>query len=108
MDVVITATNTGSAPWSRGVKLAYHLGAESRTLLWDGLRTNLGRVVGAGDTIEVRANVRAPQEPGRYKFTFDLVQEGRYVLEIDLVQEGVAWFADQGNAPLARVVEVSP
>ena len=44
----------------------------------------------------MRAGVRAPIPPGRYRLAFDLVSEGR------------AWFSELGDAPLTIDVDVRP
>lgn len=77
------------------MRLAHHWRQEDGGLVvWDGFRTELARDLEPGDTIELDAWFFAPATPGRY------------VLEFDMVQEAVNWFADRGNQPLRRVVEV--
>lgn len=80
VEVKLAVTNTGQAPWpsagNRRTKLGYHiLRADGQLALWDGARTDIGRSVDAGETVEVLATVRAPHETGRFTFRFDLVQE---------------------------------
>jgi hypothetical protein len=90
--------NVGSAPWRPArVKLSYHwLDDHGNPIVWDGLRTELGRVVEPGDELEVRPRLRAPIPPGPYALAFDLVEEGRF------------WFAELGNEALELRVEVGP
>jgi hypothetical protein len=100
IDVRLSLTNTGKAPWptfaGRRVKLSYHVfTSQGHVAQWDGARTELGRPVGAGETVDLQATVRAPYDAGTYTFRFDLVQEG------------VKWLADR-NRTLDVRVEVVP
>lgn len=97
----LAVRNDGLFAWVAGgehpVRLAHHWRQEDGGLVvWDGFRTELARDLEPGDTIELDAWFFAPATPGRY------------VLEFDMVQEAVNWFADRGNQPLRRVVEVVP
>jgi hypothetical protein len=93
--VPIVLENAGAAPW-RDLKLSYHwLDPLGNPVVWDGLRTELGRVE-PGTHVEVEAAVRAPMPPGRYRLAFDLVLEYRY------------WLGEIGNAPLEEDVRVEP
>lgn len=99
VDVTIALKNTGAAPWpnalDRRAKLAYHVAdAGARFVVWDGARTEIGRAVGPGESVELKAVARAPETPGTYKLRFDLVQEG------------VGWYDRRGNVPLDVSVEV--
>jgi SAM-dependent methyltransferase len=91
--------NTGWLPWdSRGDKpvlLSYHwLDAGGRSVVRDGRRTPLARVVNLGETVEAVLRVQAPGTPGRF------------TLAIDLVHEGAAWFSDEGVVPMRQTVRV--
>src|SRR5437867_4288557 len=50
---------------------------ENRYVVFDGLRTPFAAPVAPGDTVTIRATVRAPRHPGRYRLAWDIVQEGR-------------------------------
>jgi hypothetical protein len=99
LDLAFTVKNTGETPWTNGARrtlLAYHLlDAAGRLVLWDGPRTELGRLVRPGEEIEVRPNAYAPDEPGRY------------TLQFDLVRDGVTWFG-HWNRSLQVTIEVAP
>jgi hypothetical protein len=88
--------NAGSASWRPGrVKLSYHwLDDHGNPIVWDGLRTELGRIVAPGDELELRPRLRGPIPPGPYTLAFDLVEEGRF------------WFAELGNEALELGVDV--
>jgi hypothetical protein len=89
--------NAGSAAWRPDVNLAYHwLDALGNPIVWDGLRTPLGRTVEPGTRVRAELTLRGPIPPGRYRLAVDLVDEGRL------------WFAEVGNSPLEREVEASP
>jgi hypothetical protein len=98
---VVMLENAGTATWrsdpDAGVNLAYHwLDGLGNPIVWDGRRTELGRPVAPGEALRVEAGLQGPIPPGRYRLAFDLVAEGR------------CWFAELGNAPLERDVEVRP
>ncbi len=80
--------NEGSATWPAdgSFALSYHwLGGDGETVVWDGLRSALPKVVPPGGEVELRARLQAPAEGGRYS------------LEWDMVHEGVAWFSRSGD-----------
>ncbi len=95
-----TVTNTGDVTWpnmgAARVKLSYHwLGADGERAVFDGLRTALPGPLAAGETVTVRQEILAPDEPGEYS------------LEIDPVFEHVAWFSDRRpELTLRRRVQV--
>ena len=75
--------NAGSAAW-RGLSLSYHwLDERGNPIVWDGIRTPVEAA--PGERREVDAPLRAPIPPGRYRLTFDLVDEHRF------------WLAELGN-----------
>jgi hypothetical protein len=87
--------NAGLAPW-QGLNLAYHwLDERGNPIVWDGLRTELPDVA-PGEESLVRARVRGPIPPGRYRFAVDLVSEHRF------------WLAEVGNHTPEREIEVAP
>lgn len=68
------------------VRVSYHWldGRGADVVELDGVRSDLTRPVGPGDTCRVLMRVVAPARPGTY------------CLAVDLVKEGVAWFSDAG------------
>ena len=99
VDLRLSLKNVGTAPLpdagERRAKVSYHVtDAQARTTLWNGPRTEIGTSVGPGDAVELAAVARAPEQPGHYKLTFELVQEG------------VTWFAQRGSPYLDVFVEV--
>jgi SAM-dependent methyltransferase len=78
------------------VRVSYHwLAHDGEILEFDGLRSDLPRLVGPGDTCRTFVAVRAPSEPGDY------------VLAVDLVKEGVTWFSQAGMPWHAEPVQVT-
>jgi hypothetical protein len=100
--VTVELENAGSAPWrTRGAEdglfVAYHwLDERGNPIVWDGLRTPLASVVQPGATLRQAVALRAPIPPGRYRLSFDLVEEHRF------------WLAELGNEPYEEDVEVLP
>jgi hypothetical protein len=89
--------NAGTATWRGDVACSYHwLDVLGNPIVWDGIRTPLPRAVAPEDRITVRADVRAPIPPGRYRFALDLVAEHR------------AWFAEVGDGGPAEELDVLP
>jgi hypothetical protein len=93
--------NAGTLAWASdgmwGIQVAYHwLDDRGNPIVWDGLRTQLAAPVAPGGSARLRLGVRAPMPPGRYRLAIDLIDEGRH------------WFAELGNEPLERDVEVLP
>lgn len=98
--VSVQLTNTSSFTWRRTgtepVRLSYHwTDLEGRTVLWDGLRTELPGDVPFGATVTVQATVLGPPSLGTH------------LLRFDLVREGVSWFSDRGVAPASVAVLVN-
>jgi hypothetical protein len=92
--------NESAQLWPEGgqwpVRLSYHwLHADGAMAFEDGLRTHLPFDLGPGDGVRLRAEVKAPQRPGRY------------VLRMGMLQEGVAWFEAHGVAGADVAMEVS-
>ena len=78
------------------VNLSYHwLTRKGEKVVLDGLRTPLPRDLKPGESVNLKAAIQAPANPGRY------------VLEVTLVQEGQAWFPDKNGAKLALPVNVT-
>lgn len=91
--VRVQLTNTGDRTWSStGVHpfaLSYHLdNLDGGSITYDGPRTPLPLDLPPGDSVELQAQLVAPQSPGTY------------VVEWDGVQEAVTWFSWAGT-PLA-------
>jgi SAM-dependent methyltransferase len=88
--IAIDVVNDGWDEWrSDGpnpVHASYHWLTPAGAMAdFDGLRSDLPRPLGPGDTVRATVAVRAPAAPGAY------------LLAIDLVREGVTWFSDAGG-----------
>jgi hypothetical protein len=93
-EVHVELENAGTVPWLDGIRLAYHwLDDRGNPIVWDGIRTRLPHLA-PGERASVRAGVRAPIPPGRYRLALDLVAEHR------------AWFSELGSEPLSADVDV--
>ena len=99
----VTFRNEGTVQWhppdesERGIWLGSHwLDRLGNAIVWDGERAPLPRNVAPGEEITLATTIRAPIPPGPYRLAFDLVDEGR------------CWFADVGNEPIERDVDVAP
>lgn len=87
----------GSASWGSDIAVSYHwLDERGNAIVWDGVRTALGSVVGPGERVALEITVRAPMPPGHYGFALDLVAEHR------------AWFGELGSECPQTDVEVEP
>ncbi len=83
------------ADGERPVRLSYHwLDPHGAMVVFDGERTRLPYDLGPGDSVRVRAAVKAPVDPGTY------------VLRLGMLQEGVAWFEAHGAPGPEAAVEV--
>jgi hypothetical protein len=60
------------------VNVSYHwfVPGTVRAVIFDGLRTNLPRVLARAETCKVLTTVEAPRSPGLYELAIMLVQEG--------------------------------
>jgi hypothetical protein len=99
IEIRLSLKNSGDAPLPdagpRRTRISYHLtDADSRIVLWDGPRSDIGKPVGAGESVSISAVARAPEQPGRYKLTFEPVQEN------------VVWFTQRGSPYLDVFVDV--
>ena len=97
----LTVENAGSATWrslgTDGVQASFHwLDSLGNPIVWDGPRTSLPHAVGPGERVDLEFDVPAPRPPGRYRLSFDLVEEHRF------------WFAEIGCAPLDVDLDVAP
>jgi hypothetical protein len=81
--VRLDVTNTGRVAWDSDqtppIYFSYHwlAGTADGIVAFEGIRTPFERPVSPGQTIAVRARVRAPRQAGDYRISWDLVQEGR-------------------------------
>lgn len=101
VQVPISIRNTSALAWpirgEHAVKLSYNWHYDNGALyLLDGQRTPIGRPLRPGETIDLRATLRAPERPGRY------------LLVWDLVYDPYAWFKNRGSLPLEVEVSVEP
>lgn len=95
--------NDGSDAWmpqrwtDLAVNVAYHWATEDgQTLVWDGRRTALPCLVGPKDVVPLPFAIAAPETPGTYRLT------------LDLVQEHVMWFSEAGSPGPSFTVRVLP
>jgi O-antigen ligase len=80
--IPLTLTNAGRVPWDSDADtpflLSYHwMKADAGYAVFEGVRTPFERPVAPGETIAMRATVRAPQQPGDYRLVWDVVLEHR-------------------------------
>jgi len=78
--ISVEIQNTSNVIWqssgTRPVQLSYHWYSEGgEPVALDGLRTRLAADVRPGETVTVRAVLRAPDMPGKMQLVWDLVQE---------------------------------
>jgi hypothetical protein len=100
----ITIKNASTKTWpskpnQRGrnaVNLSYHwLDRKRQMVVFDGLRTPLPRDLNPGESITLRATIRAPEKAGGY------------LLHMTMVQEGVAWFSESDGGQISIPVSVA-
>jgi hypothetical protein len=107
VNVIVTVKNISDQTWpSRGdskeyykVDLSYQfLDEGSKPLAMEGERTPLPQDLKPGESIELSAVLKAPDNPGNYTVRFDMVQEG------------VAWFGwkNKGNYSKPSIISVIP
>jgi len=80
IDVPVTLRNTSGERWTEARKdrLAYHwFSADGRMVERDGLRTTLPAPLESGESVTLRARLRAPSTPGIYYVQFEPVREHR-------------------------------
>jgi hypothetical protein len=101
----VTTKNASSRTWPskpnqegrNAVNLSYHwLDRKRQVVVYDGLRTPLPRDLNPGESVTLRATIRAPEKAGEY------------LLHVTLVQEGVAWFSDSDGGHILVPVSVKP
>jgi hypothetical protein len=100
----VTIKNASSKTWPskpdpRGrnaVNLSYHwLDRRRQVVVFDGLRTPLPRDLNPGESVTLRAAIRAPEKTGEH------------LLHVTLVQEGVAWFSERDGGQLSIPISVA-
>jgi hypothetical protein len=112
LPVKVTFTNIGDTTWPdktvadpkeasgrNAVRLSYSFEPVGQTSVrWQrsGPRSDLIKPVAPGESATLEIVVRATDQPGDYKLSFELLQEG------------VVWFADRGADTLTVPVRVSP
>jgi hypothetical protein len=99
----VTFKNASSKTWpskpdpggGNAVNLSYHwLDRKRQMVVLDGLRTPLPRDLKPGESVTLRAAIRAPEKAGEH------------VPHVTLVQEGVAWFSEKDEGQLSIPVSV--
>jgi hypothetical protein len=89
--------NSSPRVWNSFIRLSYRWQIEAGAAAppHGAHRFDLGRPVAPGVEVELdNLEISAPGKPGRYRFTFELVNEL------------VAWFSDRGAAVLSQSVDV--
>jgi len=87
-------TNTGRVTWDSTDPSPFYFSYHwleptgDRVVAFEGIRTAFAAPVAPAETTTVRANVRAPNQAGRYRIAWDVVQEGRL------------WFSTEPGATL--------
>lgn len=110
--LTVTFTNTGDTTWpdktmadpkkstgAKAVRLGYSFLSTSQpgaTLQFGSERSDLTKPLAPGESATLQIQVQAPEQPGDYRFSFDLVQEL------------VFWFSDKGADTLTVPVRVVP
>jgi O-antigen ligase/polysaccharide polymerase Wzy-like membrane protein len=94
--VPISVTNTGRTTWDSAAdhpfRLSYHWLRDDgiRVAEWEGVRTLFAEPVAPGTTLQMRAVVRAPGEPGSFRLLWDIEQEDQL------------WFSSEPGAALVE------
>jgi hypothetical protein len=100
----VTVKNVSTKTWPskpnqkgrNAVNLSYHwLDRKRQMVVFDGLRTPLPRDLGPGESVTLKATIRAPEKAGEY------------LLHVTMVQEAVAWFSDSEGGQLQIPVSVA-
>jgi len=94
--VPVRVTNNGRVTWDpeaeHPFRFSYHWLREDgvRVAEWEGMRTALPGSVPPGATIDLRASVRAPGEPGQFRLLWDVEQQDQL------------WFSGEPKAVLVE------
>lgn len=108
-DVPVTLKNQGRLTWQSTAvppfALSYHwlTPDTEEVVVFDGLRTAFAQSVEPGESVSMRARVRAPNYPGTYVLIWDVVQEHRTWLSLEGVYPGRSVASVEGapvGAPL--------
>jgi len=98
--VDVTVTNISGMDWPAGCWLSagnhWRSTDDGAVAIQDDGRVAIHEGLAAGRSTALRLEITAPQNPGSY------------ALSVDLVEEQVSWFADLGSAPTAVDVVVRP
>jgi hypothetical protein len=103
VSVDVTIKNVSSETWPskpdakerNAVNLSYHwLDRRRQIVVFEGLRTPLPRDLNPGESITLKAAIRAPEKTGDY------------LLHLTLVQDGVAWFSERDGGHVLISVSV--
>jgi hypothetical protein len=110
--VPITLANTGRLPWDSGatppILVSYHwLPADGEGFVaFEGDRTAFASPIEPGATVTLDVRVRAPEQPGRYRVEWDLVQEGSLWFSTEMSAVRVMSHAVvTGDAPTDAVLD---
>ena len=93
-EVEVSIENQGMVTWTRepanAIRLSYHWLARDtdEMIIFEGARTDLQREVAPGETTHLRAQVRAPTEPGEYRLAWDMLKEHRFWFSMHGVEIG--------------------
>src|SRR5262245_1343928 len=93
-EIPIRVTNTGRVTWDSPDPSPFYFSYHwleptgDRVVAFEGTRTAFAAPVAPAETTTVRAIVRAPNQAGRYRIAWDIVQEGRL------------WFSTEPGATL--------
>ena len=102
-DVEVTLTNQGRLSWQSTATppfaLSYHFlnAATEDVVVFDGLRTPFTHAIEPGETVTIKARVRAPGYPGDYLLLWDVVQEHRTWLSLEGVYPGRSVVSVEGT-----------
>ena len=97
-DIAIKVTNLSNRTWGADseYRLSYHWVKAGATVVKDGEKTPLVRVVRPCGTAALKATLKAPPTPGTY------------TLKWDMLRGSTGWFSAKGVATGNREVTVTP
>jgi len=95
-EVVVEVTNTGQRDWLQSgthpLNVGNHWHRGESEVAWNDGRARLPGRVRPGEPVQVVLTVRAPDTPGDYRLT------------VDVLQEGICWFASDAPVPRTGAV----
>lgn|GEM_PF-1361555 len=100
-EITVSVKNIGTETWpaettGNPVRLSYHwIDSNGNGIIWDGERTSLPNNLDPGMSVNLKAKVKAPKQPGLY------------TLKFTMVQENVSWFEFKGAKTLDIPVTVT-